>query len=460
MVKDLHIDPSSLDRTSGTPLANQIATALETRILNGNLPNGHKLPSTRRLSETLGVARNTVTEAFDILTADGWIQAISGSGTFVTGAPTLSAPPQPDIPPRELPAPSCGIINSFAWGPTLDYFPFDIWNDIGAGLGCHMREMTVEGDAQGYLPLREQICRHLNLRRHLDCRPDQVIVTSGMTQGLDLVTRSFLKAGRTALIEDPCELRVRTTMALSGAQVIGLPVDDEGIEIARAPERFDMVHLSPVHQFPTGAVLSPEREARLRMECDRNDALIVEMDNTALIDPPRDPILRPQDRRTIYLGTVSWTLFRSLRIGYMVLPETLIAHVLGTRMAMDHRPPLFEQYMLEAFMRQGHFERYIDRMRGILAPRRHALTDCWPGSPMPGVRLSPQPGGLGHMLRLPDGTDMNRLLRRAAARGMEPRDISGWFDNPDRRALLLGFALAGRMATMKGVRDLAALLSA
>ncbi|SFB43585.1 GntR family transcriptional regulator / MocR family aminotransferase [Rhizobium sp. NFR07] len=452
-----------LDRDASLPLAEQIARSIETRILSGAYKPGQRLPSTRQLSQELGVSRSTVSDAFDMLMAEGLIIGVTGSGTFVNSVRYLEqrrALPGRVTPIAELPAAPRAVVNALAWGPTLDYFPFDVWQRIGTEQAARMRELMSEGDPAGFAPLREQIAAYLKRRRALVCHPDQIIVTSGMTQGLDLVARTLLRTGDVALMEDPAELRIRTTLTLAGANVVPLPVDGEGLRIDTAPERFRLVHLSPVRQFPSGSMLSDARERDIQQRAEANDAYVVEMDNTALLPEPRPPIFADEASRdrTIYLSTWSWTMFRSLRIGYIVAQPAMIDRLVATRAAMDFRPPLIEQYMLEQFMREGHLDRYIDRMRAVLAVRRQSLVGSWPDDMPAAVQLSPEPGGLGHMLMLPDGMDVERLLRQSAARGLEPRNISPWYADPQRRALLLGFAYAGEFTTIKGMRDLADIL--
>lgn len=452
-----------LDRDGAQSLAEQICKSIEARILAGTYGPGERLPSTRQLAHEIGVSRSTVSEAFDMLMAEGLILGVTGSGTFVNSVRYLEQRrilPKNATPIAELPAAPRSVVNALSWGPTLDYFPFAVWQRIGTEQAARVRELMNEGDPAGFAPLRMQIAGYLKRRRGIVCHPDQIIVTSGMTQGLDLVARTLLRSGDIALMEDPAELRVRTTLTLAGARVQALPVDDEGLRIELASPQFRLVHLSPVRQFPSGVILSDAREQAIRRHVETNGAHIVEMDNTALVPEPRAPIFADQSSRdrTIYLSTLSWTMFRSLRIGYIVAEPAVIDRLIATRAAMDFRPPLIEQYMLEQFMREGHLEHYIDRMRAVLSVRRQSLVGSWPAGLPAGVSLSPEPGGLGHMLTLPDGTDVERLLRQAAARGLEPRDISSWFADPARRALLLGFAYAGEFTTIRGMRDLADIL--
>lgn len=454
-----------LNRSSRLTLAEQIRKSIETRIMNGSYRSGQRLPSTRHLSEDLGVSRSTVSEAFDMLMADGLINGVTGSGTYVASIGfqnvRTSAGPTAQVRPAELPAATHTVVNAFSWGPTLDYFPFDTWQQIGTEQAARVRELVHEADPAGYRPLRIQIARLLERDRGLMCDPDQIMITSGMTQGLDLAARTLLRPGDTALMEDPAEMRVRTTLTLAGANVVPVSVDKDGLDIRRAPRDFRLVHLSPIHQFPSGAILSAEREAMVRRAVSTQGAYILEMDNTFLVQAPRLPLMAGMsgDASIIHLGTMSWTLFRSLRIGYLVAAPEMIARLVATRAAMDFRPPLIEQYMIEQFMREGHYDAYVEKMRGILAVRQRTLAASWPARMPEGVMLSPHPGGLGHMVTLPDGTDIERVLRRAAARGLEPRDISPWFADPNRRALLLGFAYAGEFTTINGLRELADILA-
>lgn len=297
-----------LDRLSERGLTEQIRAAFETGIRAGALPVGRRLPSTRRLGAELGLSRSTVTEAFDLLRADGLIEGVPGSDACVSRLARLD-----DDRGRRRAAPPAGgqaaraAIDAFSWGPGLDHFPFDDWQRIGAEAAARVRDVSREADPAGPPALLEEIARRLARRRGLLCDPDQIIVASGMTQGLDLVARTLLRAGDVAVMEDPAELRVRNTLLVAGARVSPVPVDAEGLEIDRAP-RFALAHLSPVRQFPGGAVPNPAREARILNAAEASGGWIAEMDDTALLTPPRAPILAGAERgrgRVVHPATFS-----------------------------------------------------------------------------------------------------------------------------------------------------------
>lgn len=454
----------AIDRQSSHPLAEQIYRQIRSRIVAGAIAVGTRLPSTRRLGALLGVSRTTVADAFELLLADGLIQGHIGSGTYVAPTGMSSQLPQarPNATQRDAAAASTQVSQAFAWPPTLDYFPFDTWQSIAMGLGSRVRELSEEGEMAGYLPLREQIADYSRRWRGIDCDAGQVIITAGMTQGLDLVARTLIRQGDVALVEDPAEQRVTTTLTLAGARLKRLAVDGEGVDLSAAADQpFRLAHIGAVRQFPTGVALSAERERQLRRMAAAHNAYLVEMENTFLVQAPRQPLMASAEAdqsRNIYLATFSWVLYRSLRIGYVIAPKPLVQELLTTRFGTDFKPPLFEQMMLERFMREGHFEAYTERLRDVLAMRRDAMLAAWPGDLPKGVQLSAGPGGLGFLMSLPDDTDARALLARAQSIGLAPRDVSDWYADGRRRAFLLGFAKAGQATTVRGIQALAGLL--
>lgn len=457
----------ALDRTSGLPIAQQIYRSISSKIVAGVLSAGSRLPSTRSLSLSLGVSRTTVADAFDLLHSDGYIEGHTGSGTYVSNAAGRQheARPRPHADAASLdPINDASVSRAFESGLTLDYFPFDVWEGIAASQLSRIKEFSREGDPAGYEPLRQLLADLSWQRRGIRCSPSQIIITSGMTQGLDLVARTLLHSGDVALVENPCEQRVSSTLTLAGAHLLPVAVDGQGMAVEDVGDTpFRLAHLSAVRQYPTGAVLSAARESLLREKADRHGAYLIEMENTFLVPSPRRPMLASPDAdhsRSIYLATFSWVIFRALRLGYVIAPQPVVDRLLVTRFATDFKPPLLEQVMLEQFVREGHFERYTDRLADILAMRQATMMAAWPDDLPPGVELAPEPGGLGHLLTLPDGHPVGTLVNRAAALGLSLRDLSSWHLHKGRPAVQLGFAQAGQATTVRGVETLAALLRA
>ncbi|MCB1037613.1 MAG: PLP-dependent aminotransferase family protein, partial [Acidobacteria bacterium] len=295
------LSPVGLDPSSRLPLYRQVYDALRRDILGGTLASGRRLTSTRAMAEELGVSRNTVLEAVEQLAAEGYLTSRVGSGTYVAE----------DLPeallhvgrPSRLPADgSLPAISSrgrlfeswaglarrrrgrpFQLGrPALDAFPWKTWNRLLAKRAqAPPREWLDYSDSAGYRPLREALARYLRGSRGLDCEAEQVVVVRGSQQGLDLAARVLLDEGDAAWVEDPGYPAARIAFAAGGARVVGVPVDDEGLEVAtgrrREPEA-RLAYVTPSHQFPLGVTLSLPRRLELLAWAREAGAWIVEDD--------------------------------------------------------------------------------------------------------------------------------------------------------------------------------------
>jgi DNA-binding transcriptional regulator YhcF (GntR family) len=310
-----------IDKASDQPLAEQIYGAIHEQIVHGRLRSGYRLPSTRALSLALGISRSTVAVAFERLIADGFVEGHVGSGTYVSRRAIVNslraerargAAQRGHEPMRhtEETAPA------FALGPTIEYFPFDVWQSLAAEQVRSMRRFSSTGDPAGYQPLRIAIADFSRRQRGIVCSPSQVIVTMGATQALDLVARTVAKPGDAALIEDPSDPRVWQTFANARVKPIAVPVDDEGANVdavdpaAWLEESPRVLSLTPVRQYPLGVSLSPTREKLLLRRMSQWNAWTVELDGTFTVRPPRDPIIanrggqtpRPTHRRLASVG--------------------------------------------------------------------------------------------------------------------------------------------------------------
>lgn len=396
-----------LQNDSPVPLHRQVYEQLRQRILNGQLAPGQRLPSTRVLAHSLSISRTTASLGYEQLLSEGYLQTRSGSGTYVCD----QIPEQLlQADPLQVPAPSTAdaprlsrygkslsenrilrdeaapqAIN-FRYGPpAFDALPLEQWRRLlTRHCRCSPGVLDYSRDPLGYQPLRESIARYLNRSRAVRCEADQVLIIGGSLQALDLTTRILIDPGDVVAVEDPGYLGARNTFLSQGADLLGLPVDKEGVMVERLTEQqpgtVKLVYVTPSHQFPSGAVLSLPRRLALLAWAKANHALIIEDDYDSEYRYSGRPIPSlqglDQGNSVIYIGTFSKVLFPSLRIGYLVLPPDLLPIFAQARWVVDRHSPMLEQYALRDFIEEGHLERHIRRMRSLYAERRQVLVEA------------------------------------------------------------------------------------
>lgn len=394
-----------LDRKSDAPLHAQLAHALRTAILTGQTPAGTRLPATRNLAAELGIGRNTVADAYDQLIAEGYLEARVGSGTRVasiapdaflaTGASTDDVDPAPPPPLskrgtalataiRPVPPPPGKFGYAFQPGiPAFDAFPYASWSRLAARAAKNMQAVGDYSYPEGQPGLRAAIAAHVKLARGVVCEPDQIIVTAGAQAGLDLAARLLLDPGDNAWIEDPGYGGARGGLIGAGANLVPVPVDEEGMDIAAARKmrkRPRLIYVTPSHQFPLGVTMSLSRRLDLLELADDADAWVIEDDYDSEYRYQGRPLSSLQGldggRRVLYVGTFSKTFFPSLRIGYLIVPR---AHAQSFRDAIrntGHSAPGLPQLALTAFLEGGHYEAHARRMRKLYDSRRLALVSA------------------------------------------------------------------------------------
>jgi GntR family transcriptional regulator/MocR family aminotransferase len=475
---------------SSAPLYQALYTHLRAAILSRELQGGMRLPSTRALAEELNLSRNTVLSAYRQLLAEGYLETREGSGTFVAQLlpdQLLTAPPsflpRPSRSSRVKASktvfserakaqiavsqpPSRGTLPRpfLAEAPALDAFPFRLWSRLAVR---QARRMPVTSfayqDSAGYGPLREAIAAHLTVSRQVHCTPEQVMIESGSQGALDLVARMLVNPGDPAWMEDPGYPGARGALLGSGAQLVPVPVDDEGLiveaGIARAPNA-RLVYLTPSHQFPLGVTMSLPRRLALLDWARRANAYIVEDDYDSEFRFATRPLATLQGLddagRVIYVGTFSKVLFASIRIGYLVLPDALVDPFLKVRRLIDIHSPMLEQAVLADFMIEGHFRRHLRRMRTLYAARRQALLQAARDLPL---EIQSPEAGIHCVGWLPNGVDDRDVVSRAADYDLNLTSISTFCMEPlERKGLLLGYGGYQIKEIRKAVRRLGDLL--
>ncbi len=477
----------SLDPSSEAPIYRQLYERMRGGILSGVLSAGARLPSTRTLAAELGVSRATVVTAFGQLLAEGYLEGKVGSGTYVAGSlpdDLLGVRVEQDLRPGPVPSgrglslrgtllaatPTTivrdrGSSRAFRPGvPALDEFPYGVWRRISGNVWRRPQEaMLGYGDPAGYWTLREEISAHLRAARAVRCVPEQVIVVSGSQQALDLASRVLLDPGDAVWVEDPGYMGARGALSGSGARLVPLPVDEEGLVVAAGIEREPearLVCITPSHQYPLGVTMSLARRLELLGWANRSGAWVIEDDYDSEYRYTGRPLEALQgldgEGRVVYVGTFSKVLFPALRLGYLVVPPDLVGAFTAARELTDRHPPTVEQAVLAEFIAQGHFARHLRRMRALYAARQATLLEGISRQLSGLLDASPAGSGMHLVGWLPEGADDREASRRAAKQGVEAPPISLYRTHPGGRGgLMLGYAAVDEAGIRDGVRRLA-----
>ncbi len=455
----------AVDRAAGQ-VGRRIAQALRAAIANGELKAGEYLPSTRALSTSLGVARGTVTEAFEQLQAEGYLESQVGAGTRV--AATLAEQAQPVRPPAsrspntpapiELPPRAMRLARVAAAFTPMPEVPFaiavpggavapdDNWRRLGNRVRASRAAAPASyGDPRGLMELRSAIADYVRKSRAVHCEPGQVVITAGTQQGLYLAGRVLLSAGDRVWAEDPAYPGMTAVLDDLDLVTTRVSVDAQGIDIdaaiAACPDA-RAAFVTPSHQYPLGMPMSMARRNALVAWAQRSNAWVVEDDYDSELRYAGHPFPSMQGlapSRVIYLGTLSKVLFPSLRLGYVVAPLPLIDAFAGARALLDRHSPTADQHVLAAYMREGLFEAHIRRIRGVYAARRATLIAAIERHMPDDVTLQPSDQGMHLLLWLPQDFDDVQLAKTALAGGIVVRPISPMYEAAARPGLMLGF---------------------
>jgi GntR family transcriptional regulator/MocR family aminotransferase len=460
------------------PLYRQLYQGIRKGILDGRIGSGAGLPSSRALAEELGVSRNTVLLALDQLVAEGYVEGTARSGTRVAAVPAPQRPrdrplgPGPSARGRmiagvPMPASARGTpaVPFRAGIPALDRFPGALWARLTSRRWRRQPELGY-GDPAGYGPLREAIAEYVRLSRGARCTSDQVIVTSGSQQGVDLAGRVLLDPGDQVWMEDPGYPAARIALAAAGAELVPLRVDAEGLNVAegeRVAPRARLAYASPSHQFPLGVTMSAGRRLALLRWASRAGAWVLEDDYDSEFRYDARPLASLQgmdeDGRVIYVGTFSKTLFPAVRLGYLLVPEGLVETFRAARAVADRQSPTMDQAVLAEFLAEGHFARHVRRMRRLYAERQQVLVDAVERRLGDRLRAVPSAGGMHLMGWLAPEADDQAVALRASELGVETAPLSRYALRPQPPGLLLGWAAYPPDALRQGVDRLAAALS-
>ncbi len=456
-----------------------IYRALVAALRDGRLHAGDRLPPTRTLARDLGVSRNTVATAYDRLTAEGYLEGRVGAGTFVASAATTGPVPSRRARPAALrprpdwtyaPARTSSTDDTprydFRVGiPDAGLFPFDTWRRLmTAELRLRANSPGSYAEPSGHLGLREAIARYVGYSRSVHAEVDDVIVTNGTQQGLDLVGRIMLSPGDVVAMEEPGYTPARLLFSSLGARVVGVPMDAEGLDVAQIPARTRLVYTTPSHQFPLGIAMSLARRRALLSWAAERGAAIVEDDYDSefrFTERPLEPLYSlDQTGRVIYAGTFSKTLLPSLRIGYLIAPPTLRSALRAARQLSDSHGPVATQAALARFMDEGLLARHIRRASKAYADR-HGLLMRGLGERLGGlIEPVPSAAGLHVATRLRDHirADTVAVAARAREEGIAVDALPNYCAGTPQQGLVFGYGAVAPESIGEGLARLSALL--
>ena len=467
-----------VDRSSSVPLNRQIYEFWRSGILSGRFAGGERVPSTRDVASALDLSRGTVTQAYEQLLSEGYLQTAHGSGTFIcrqlpdtllTARATdkrnadghvsirlslFGKRLQHDQRSRSRRA---GHVDLSQWGPDLNLFPLEGWRRL------YVRSLRKLGpDAldyaehpQGYEPLREEIAKYVARSRAVNCTPDQVVVVNGSQQGLDLCARLLLEPGDEVIVENPGYQGAWGAFTSSGAVLRPVPVDEEGLICSGLGTNAKLAYVTPSHQFPTGAALSLRRRLELIRWARENNSILIEDDYDSEYRYSGAPMPSMQGLASgapiIYCGTFSKVMFPALRIGYLIVPPTLVAAFRRAKWLADRHAPLHSQAALHQFMADGFLERHIRRMRQTYGLRRAALVESLETHFGSRASVLGEAAGMHAYVRIADSD----LSSRAKRNKVQLREACEYFigDAPDD-AFLLGFSMLSERSIREGIRRL------
>ncbi|HKW35251.1 MAG TPA: PLP-dependent aminotransferase family protein [Candidatus Acidoferrum sp.] len=324
------------------------------------------------------------------------------------------------------------------------------------------------GDRMGSKALRETIASYLRAARSLYCEADQVMIVNGSQQALEISARVLLDYGNSVWIEEPGYRLASDVFAHAGCQLVPVPVDQEGMDVAAGIKRCRKARaafVTPSHQFPLGATMSASRRFQLLDWAQSTGSWIIEDDYDSEYRYESSPIACLQgldpNSRVIYIGTFSKVLFPSLRLGYVVMPSDLVERFLTIRRAMDLGPPTFFQDVLADFIDEGHFGRHIRRMRVLYRERRTALVDSISEELGSMVEVLGGEAGMHVAVTLPEGTRDVEIAERASTQGLWIWPLSSsYLSDASRPGFILGFGSTAIEEIAHATHKLRSLLAA
>jgi GntR family transcriptional regulator/MocR family aminotransferase len=453
----------AIDRSNGDPLRGQIERELREAVRAGRLHAGTPLPSSRALAAQLGVSRGVVVEAYAQLAAEGYLNARQGAPTRVAALPAAER-----APARERPAPSQPRYDLRPSIPDLAAFPRREWLAAERRALAALPHAALDyPDMRGAPELRSALAAYLGRARGLVAAPDRLVITTGTLQSVGLIARVLRERGDERIaVEHPGFHIHRALLRRTGLTTVPVPVDAGGLRVDRLDRTgARAVLVTPAHQMPMGAVLSPERRSALIEWATRTDALVIEDDYDGEYRYDREPVgalqgLAPE--RVVYLGSASKVLAPALRLGWAVAPSWLEHDLAEEKGWADSGTGLLGQLALADLIERGELDRHLRRVRASYRRRRDLLLDAI-ARLLPGARVLGVAAGLHVTVQPPEPLDESALLACASERGVAVvafRDSGRHREGEPATILVLGYANVPEPSIEPALRELRACMPA
>ncbi len=472
----------TIDHASARTIGVQLTTALRNLILGGGLNAGERLPASRILAKELGIARMTVIGSFEQLTAEGLLESRTGAGTYVSEAVTSDRPATPSVESTEIVenAPLARLLSAASHHlvhrlpheprafttamPAFDAFPMAQWSRIVARHWRSPRHQVLGyPEPHGHRPLRAAIAAHLRANRGVTCSPEQIFIVAGAQQAFELIASTLVDPGERIWVENPGTVGARNSFIVHGAEIVPVPVDDDGLVVsaglARSPD-FKLAFVTPSHQQPLGSKMSLERRFALLQAAAATGGWVIEddWDGEFFYHGRPLPTLKGVDAagRVIYVGTFSKTLFPALRLGFILAPPALVRTFETSLEAFSPGVPTSLQDHVSDFITEGHFAAHVRRMRKLYAERYQALLDAGAQHLSPWLDIVPTNTGLHTIAWLKRGLCGADVSAAAARRNLTVASIDCFCIEPiEREGLVLGFGGISAARIEAGVKALA-----
>lgn len=441
----------TLDKKSGVSLYEQLYEQLKQQILSGNMAAGQRLPATRELALEYQLSRNTVIGAYQQLEVEGYVKPIAGSGYYVENLVHFKTNPQKaDIFPSVPKQPAQSYDYTFSYGD-LDYncYSSKEWRKclLNAYDRLAFQNSVVYGDPQGYLDLRKHLSAYLYQSRGVQCSAEQIILTSGHQQSLQVIASMFAHADWKFAMEDPGYSGTRQVMEQNHFPITPVPVESDGISVHAVQSLFHtLLCVTPSHQFPLGSVLPISKRLQLLEWVVKNDGYIIEDDYDSELRYHNRPIPSLQSidsgDRTIYLGTFSKSLSPDLRIAYVVLPASLLDTYRGKFLYTNCTVPTLFQLALAEYIESGKYQRHINAMRTHYRKKHDYIKSFVKESLTGKAVLIGEDAGLHFIISIHTKQSQTKLIERFARNKIRiyPTELF-WMDKVacPQNQLLLGF---------------------